>query len=47
MRMVRLLDETIIQGITTNKDLLIKLLKNEKFREGNGDTSLVKEVLTV
>lgn len=45
-RMLRMLDETVIQGITTNKDLLIKLLKNERFQEGNGDTSLVREVLT-
>ncbi|MEN6475174.1 MAG: biotin carboxylase, partial [Syntrophaceae bacterium] len=46
-RMLRMLDETLVQGITTNKELLIKLLKNEKFQEGNGDTSLVREVLTL
>jgi len=46
-RMLRVLDETLVQGIITNKELLIKLLKNEKFQEGNGDTSLVREVLTL
>jgi len=44
-RMTRMLDETAIKGITTNKDLLIQLLKNKQFLEGNGDTSLVKKLL--
>jgi acetyl-CoA carboxylase, biotin carboxylase subunit len=45
-KMARMLEETYIEGIITNKDLLIKLIKNEKFQEGGGDTSLVKEVLS-
>lgn len=44
-RMTRMLDETIIHGIITNKDLLYTLLKNERFRSGNGDTSLVTQLL--
>lgn len=44
-RMTRMLDETIIHGIITNKDLLYTLLKNERFRSGNGDTSLVMQLL--
>ncbi len=44
-RMTRMLDETIIHGIITNKELLYKLLKNERFLSGNGDTSLVTQLL--
>lgn len=44
-RMARMLDETIIDGITTNKDLLLNLLKNEQFLSGNGDTSLVTQLM--
>jgi acetyl-CoA carboxylase biotin carboxylase subunit len=44
-RMTRMLDETIIQGLITNKDLLYKLLKNERFLSGNGDTSLVTQLM--
>ncbi|HDP26411.1 MAG TPA: ATP-grasp domain-containing protein [Deltaproteobacteria bacterium] len=44
-RMDRMLDETEIRGVTTNRDLLIKLINNEKFLSGNGDTSLVTELL--
>jgi acetyl-CoA carboxylase biotin carboxylase subunit len=44
-RMSRMLDETVIHGIITNKDLLYKLLKNEQFVSGNGDTQLVMELL--
>jgi len=44
-RMSRMLDETSIHGIVTNKDLLHKLLKNERFLSGNGDTQLVTQLL--
>jgi len=44
-RMSRMLDETVIHGIVTNKDLLHKLLKNEQFVSGNGDTQLVTQLL--
>lgn len=44
-RMLRMLDETFIQGVTTNKDFLHQLLLNPKFYNGNGDTSLVNTIL--
>ncbi len=45
-RMTRMLDETTLHGITTNKDLLLTLLKNERFLSGNGDTSLVTQLMS-
>jgi acetyl-CoA carboxylase biotin carboxylase subunit len=44
-RMGRMLDETVIEGLTTNQDLLGKLLGHERFLAGNGDTSLVMQLL--
>jgi len=44
-RMTRMLEETTIDGITTNKDLLRKLLNNDQFLSGNGDTSLVTKLM--
>ncbi len=44
-RMSRILEETRLTGIITNKDLLMKLIKNKRFIDGDGDTSLVKHVL--
>jgi acetyl-CoA carboxylase biotin carboxylase subunit len=44
-RMERLLDETVIHGIDTNKAFLKDILKNKHFIEGRGDTSLVNQVL--
>ena len=44
-RMGRMLNETTIDGVTTNLDLLKKLLANEKFLSGNGDTSLVMQLV--
>jgi acetyl-CoA carboxylase, biotin carboxylase subunit len=44
-RMNRMLDETCIDGLTTNKDLLYKLLAHDSFLAGNGDTSLVTQLL--
>jgi acetyl-CoA carboxylase biotin carboxylase subunit len=44
-RMTRMLKETVIEGLTTNIDLLLKLLANEKFLAGNGDTSLVMQLV--
>ena len=45
-RMGRMLDETIIDGLTTNKDLLYKLLNHDSFLSGNGNTSLVTQLLS-
>ena len=45
-RMNRMLDETVIEGLTTNRDLLYKLLNNERFLAGNGDTSLVTQLMS-
>lgn len=44
-RMTRMLDETVINGIITNKGLLYTLLQNERFLAGNGDTSLVMQLM--
>ena len=40
-----MLKETRIEGLITNIDLLLKLLANEKFLSGNGDTSLVMQLV--
>ncbi len=45
MRMVRALNETHVQGVVTNKELLNKLLHNTSFINGNTDTTLVKQIL--
>ena len=45
-RMNRMLGETVIEGLTTNRDLLYKLLNNERFLAGNGDTSLVTQLMS-
>jgi acetyl-CoA carboxylase biotin carboxylase subunit len=44
-RMARMIGETRIEGVITNTDLLLKLLANEKFLSGNGDTSLVMQLV--
>lgn len=44
-RMARMLKETKLEGLITNIDLLLKLLVNEKFLSGNGDTSLVMQLV--
>ncbi len=40
LRMGRMLDETVIEGLTTHK-----LLNHERFLSGNGDTSLVTQLM--
>lgn len=44
-RMSRMLDETIIQGLSTNKEFLADILRNKHFLDAKGDTSLVTQVL--
>lgn len=44
-RMSRMLDETITEGILTNKDFLGNILRNKHFLDAKGDTSLVTQVL--
>ncbi len=44
-RMTRMLNETRIEGVVTNIDLLLRLLANDKFLSGNGDTSLVMQLV--
>lgn len=44
-RMTRMLNETRIEGVITNIDLLLRLLANDKFLSGNGDTSLVMQLV--
>ena len=41
-----MLDESVIEGLTTNKELLYKLLNHERFLAGNGDTSLVTQLMS-
>lgn len=38
------LEELEIEGITTNKDIIVKILNNKKFVSGKFDTSLYKEI---
>ncbi len=42
--MIACLDELEIEGIETNKNTIIKILKNKKFVSGKFDTSLYKEI---
>ncbi|MEA2101760.1 MAG: acetyl-CoA carboxylase biotin carboxylase subunit, partial [Thermodesulfobacteriota bacterium] len=44
-RISRMLHETRIQGLTTNRELLKTLLENQTFIEGNSHTALVKQIL--
>ncbi len=44
-RMTRMLNETRIEGVITNIDLLLRLLANDQFLSGNGDTSLVMQLV--
>ncbi len=44
-RMQRMLDETHLQGLITNKELLKILLANQTFQNGDADTTLVGQVL--
>jgi acetyl-CoA carboxylase biotin carboxylase subunit len=44
-RMSRMLDETIIEGILTNKGFLANILRNKHFLDAKGDTSLVTQIL--
>jgi acetyl-CoA carboxylase biotin carboxylase subunit len=44
-RMIRALDETVIEGIHTNKDLHLRILRNKAFRGNNYSTNfLAKEM---
>jgi len=42
--MISCLNELEIQGIKTNKDIILKILTNKKFVSGKFDTSLFKEI---
>jgi acetyl-CoA carboxylase biotin carboxylase subunit len=42
--MISCLSELEIEGIKTNKEVIIKILNNNKFVSGNFDTSLYKEI---
>lgn len=42
-RMIRALDETVIEGIQTNKDLHLDILKDEDFRGNNYSTNFLAE----
>ncbi|OPZ61140.1 MAG: Biotin carboxylase [Deltaproteobacteria bacterium ADurb.Bin510] len=45
-RMQRMLDETQICGLTTNRDFLLKLLSHEDFLAARADTGLIAQVLS-
>ncbi len=40
-KMKRALEETVIEGVNTNLDFLLKIIKNPKFIRGNFDTSFI------
>ena len=40
-KMKRALEETVIEGINTNIDFLLKIIKNKNFIRGNYDTSFI------
>jgi len=42
-RMMRALNETVIEGIITNKNLHLKILSNDNFRGNNYSTSFLKD----
>jgi len=41
-RVARALDESLIHGVTTNRDLLIGILREEEFRAGKTDTAYLE-----
>ena len=42
-RMKRVLEETIVDGIETNTDFLLEIIKNPNFIRGSYDTSFIEE----
>ena len=45
-KMRRALEEVVIEGVDTNVDFLIKIIRNTNFIRGNFDTSFIeKEIL--
>ena len=45
-KMRRALEETVIEGVDTNIDFLLKIIRNSNFIRGNFDTSFIdKEIL--
>ncbi len=42
-RMKRVLEETIVEGIETNTDFLLEIIKNHNFIRGSYDTSFIEE----
>ncbi len=42
-KMKRALEETVIEGVNTNLDFLLKIIKNSNFIRGNFDTSFITE----
>lgn len=41
-KMKRALEETVIEGINTNIDFLLKIIRNKNFIRGNYDTSFIE-----
>ena len=45
-KMRRALEETVIEGVDTNVDFLLRIIRNPNFIRGNFDTSFIeKEIL--
>jgi acetyl-CoA carboxylase biotin carboxylase subunit len=44
-RMIRALEETVIEGIKTNRDLHLRILRNDSFRGNNYSTNFLTEKL--
>ena len=42
-KMIRALDELVIEGIDSNIDFHISILNNKRFREGSFDTSFISK----
>ena len=44
-KMKRALEELVIEGIDTNQDFLLKIIKNPDFIRGNFDTSFIEKIV--
>lgn len=42
-KMKRALEELVIEGVQTNQDFLLNIIKNPDFIRGNFDTSFIEE----
>ena len=45
-KMKRALEELVIEGINTNQDFLLEIIRNPDFIRGKFDTSFIEKVLS-